>query len=91
MVKHRHTSNFTIYLGRRTWVIIRLNITRPTYISMSDHVMFTQTSLQQFSCGPSSPAFGKDVLKSLGIPTPRSPHYHVLGPSLISACLPKYP
>jgi hypothetical protein len=23
------------------------------------------------------------VLKSLGIPTPRSPHYHILGPSLI--------
>jgi hypothetical protein len=44
--------------------------------------MFTQTSLQHFSRGHSSPAFGKGVLKSLGIPTPRSPHYHVLGSPL---------
>ncbi len=69
--------------GKKTWAIIPQNTTWLTYISMSAHIMFTQTSLQHFSCGPSSPAFGEGVLKSLGFPTPRSPHYHIWGPSLI--------
>ncbi len=81
--KCRNTSNFTINPDKKTWATILLNTTRPTYISMSAHVMFTQTSLQHFSRGPSSQAFVKGVLKSLGTLTPRSPHYHILGPSLI--------
>jgi hypothetical protein len=41
------------------------------------------TSPLQSSHGPLSLAFGKGVLKSLGTRIARSPHYHVLGPSLI--------
>jgi hypothetical protein len=62
--KHRNTSNFTISPDKKTWATIPLNTTRPTNISMAAHIMFTQTSLQHFSRGPSSQAFGKGVLKS---------------------------
>jgi hypothetical protein len=50
---------------------------------MSDRIMCILTSPLQSSHGPLSLAFGKGVLKSLVTHTARSPHYHVLGPSLI--------
>ncbi len=69
--------------GQETWATIHLNTTRLTFINMSDHIMCILTSPLQSSHGPLSLAFGEGVLKSLGTHTARSPHYHVLGPSLI--------
>jgi hypothetical protein len=45
--------------------------------------MCSLTSPLQSSHGPLSVAFGEGVLKSLGTHIARSPHYHVLGPSLV--------
>jgi hypothetical protein len=84
MVKRRNTSKFFTNPGKKTWMITLPNTTLPTSINMSDLIMFTQTNLQPFSFEHSSLAFGKGVLKSLGIPTPRSSDYHVLGILLIS-------
>jgi hypothetical protein len=81
--KHKTTSNFIISPVKRTWATIHPNTTRLTFINISDHIMCILTSLLQSSHGPLSLAFSKGVLKSLGTHIARSPHYHVLGPSLI--------
>jgi hypothetical protein len=83
MAKHKNTSNFIISLGKKTWVTIHLNTTWLTFINVSDHIMCILTSPLQSSHGLLSLAFGKGVLKSLGNHIARSPHYHILGPSLI--------
>jgi hypothetical protein len=74
---------FIISPVKKTWATIHLNTTRLTFINMSDHIMCILTSPLQSSHGPLSQAFGKGVLKSLVTHTAGSPHYHVMGPSLI--------
>jgi hypothetical protein len=83
MAKHKNTSNFIISPVKKTWATIHLNTTWLTLINMSDRIMCILTSPLQSSHGPLCLAFGKGVLKSLGTHIARSPHYHVLGPSLI--------
>jgi hypothetical protein len=83
MAKHKNISNFIISPVKKTWTAIYLNTTWLTFINTSDHIMCILTSPVQSSHGPLSLAFGKGVLKSLGTHIARSPHYHVLGPSLI--------
>jgi hypothetical protein len=39
MAKRRNISNFITCPDRKTWVIILLNTTRPTYINMCNHIM----------------------------------------------------
>jgi hypothetical protein len=83
MEKHKTSSKFIISPIKNTWATIHPNTTWLTFINMSDRIMCILTSPLQSSHGPLSLAFGKGVLKSLGTHIARSPHYHVLGPSLI--------
>jgi hypothetical protein len=69
--------------GKKTLVIVRQNIIQQKFISMLDHTMFTWINPPLSYQELSSQALGKGVLKSLGIPTPISPHYHVLGILLV--------
>ncbi len=81
--KTQNNSNNISGPFKKTWVTIHPNTTWLTFINMSDRIMCILTSPLQSSHGPLSLAFGKGVLKSLGTHIARSPHYHVLGPSLI--------
>ncbi len=83
MAKHKNISNFIISPVKKTWVTIHLNTTRHTFINTSDRIMCILTSPLQSSHGPLSLAFDEGVLKSLGNHISRSPHHHILGPSLI--------
>jgi hypothetical protein len=89
MAKHKNTSNFIISPVKKAWATVHLNTTRLKFINTSDRIMCILTSPLQSSHGPLSLAFGKGVLKSLGIHIARSPHYHVLGPSLICLLSPQ--
>ncbi len=81
--KLKHNSNFIISPVRKTWVIILLNTSPPTFTNMYGRTMCILIHSRHSSHGLWSLAFRKDVLKSLGTHMPRSPHYHVLGPPLI--------
>jgi hypothetical protein len=69
--------------GRQTQKYFKFYYQLGQVIKMSDCIMCILTSPLQSSHGPLSLAFGEGVLKSLGTHIARSPHYHVLGPSLI--------
>jgi hypothetical protein len=83
MAKHKNTSKLFISPVKKTWATIHTNTTRLTFVNASDHILCILISPLQSSHGPLSLAFGKGVLESLGTHIARSPHYLVLGPSLV--------
>ncbi len=81
--KHNDTSNSTTNLASKTYAIIHPNIILRTYINISGHIVSTWKTPQLSYQELQSQALIEGVLKSLGIPTPRNPHYQALAISLV--------
>ncbi len=76
--KHTNTSNSSTNPASKTSLIIHPNIILPIYINTSVHIMSTWKT-PPLSCQELwNQALIKGELKSLGIPTPRNPHYQAL-------------
>jgi hypothetical protein len=84
MENHKDNLNSTGNPAKKTLVIIPQNIIQQKFISMLDHTTFTWMNPLLSYQELSSQALGEGVLKSLGIPTPRNPHYQVLANSHLS-------
>jgi hypothetical protein len=81
---HKDILNSTGNPAKKTLVIIRQNIIQQKFISVLDHTTFTWMNPPLSYQELSSQALSKGVLKSLGIPTPRNPHYQIMANSCLS-------
>jgi hypothetical protein len=88
--KCNDTSSSTTNPDWKTLAIIHPNIILPTYINTPGHIMSIWTTYPLSYQKLWSQALIKGVLKSLGIPTPRNPHYQALAISLWQTSL-SYP